>query len=59
MADDEDAPTDQRPPFLARLSAIETIIVAAIALTALAGLMLIGKGFYLKATACLLEANLL
>lgn len=49
MSDDEDAPTDPRPTFLARLSAIETIIVAAIALIALAGLMLTGKGLYMKA----------
>ncbi|MCZ4092011.1 hypothetical protein [Sinorhizobium psoraleae] len=49
MADD-DLP-EQRAGFLARLSAIETIVVAIIALIALAGLLLIGKGFYMKAKA--------
>ncbi|OHV82471.1 hypothetical protein [Ensifer sp. LCM 4579] len=63
MADDADAPTDQRRPsdqhqaFLARLSAIETIVVAVIALIAIAGIMLIGKGFYMKATASLLQST--
>jgi sortase A len=51
MANDEHSLTEQRPGFLARLSAIETIVVAVIALIALAGLLLIGKGFYIKAKA--------
>lgn len=50
MAADDDLP-GPRPGFLARLSAIETIVVAIIALIALAGLMLVGKGFYMKAKA--------
>ncbi|MBB4185374.1 class GN sortase [Sinorhizobium terangae] len=50
MADDDDF-SGQRAGFLARLSAIETIVVAIIALVALAGLLLIGKGFYMKAKA--------
>ncbi|WEX86117.1 class GN sortase [Sinorhizobium garamanticum] len=50
MADDDDL-SGQRGGFLARLSAIETIVVAIIALIALAGLLLIGKGFYMKAKA--------
>ncbi|ASY57324.1 hypothetical protein [Sinorhizobium sp. CCBAU 05631] len=55
MADNEDDLPEQRTGFLARLSAIETIIVAIIAMIALAGLMLIGKGFYMKATAELFD----
>ncbi|WEX76486.1 class GN sortase [Sinorhizobium numidicum] len=51
MAGDDDDPREQRPGFLARLSAVETIVAAIIALIALAGLMLIGKGFYMKAKA--------
>ena len=51
MADNEDDLPERRAGFLARLSAIETIIVAIIAMIALAGLMLIGKGIYMKATA--------
>ncbi|MBP1883461.1 class GN sortase [Sinorhizobium mexicanum] len=50
MADEDDLPS-QRAGFLARLSAVETIVVAIIALIALAGLLLIGKGFYMKAKA--------
>ncbi|MCA1442923.1 class GN sortase [Ensifer sp. IC4062] len=50
MADDDDS-SGQRAGFLARLSAIETVVVAIIALIALAGLLLIGKGFYMKAKA--------
>lgn len=50
MADDDEL-SGQRGGFLARLSAIETIVVAIIALIALAGLLLIGKGFYMKAKA--------
>ncbi|APG85236.1 hypothetical protein [Sinorhizobium americanum] len=57
MADSEDDLPEQRAGFLARLSAIETIIVAIIAMIALAGLMLIGKGFYMKATAELLAVE--
>ncbi|ACP26037.1 hypothetical protein NGR_c22780 [Sinorhizobium fredii NGR234] len=49
MADNEDDLPGQRAGFLARLSATETIIVAIIAMVALAGLMLIGKDFYMKA----------
>ncbi|PST22287.1 hypothetical protein C7U60_13770 [Mesorhizobium plurifarium] len=33
----------------ARLSAIQTVVMAIVALFALAGLMLVGKGFYVKA----------
>ena len=40
----------RREGFLARLNALETVVLAAIILLALAGLMLVGKGFYLKAT---------
>jgi sortase A len=41
---------DGRAGFLARLSALETVVLAGILLVALAGLMLVGKGFYMKAT---------
>ncbi len=44
-----DMATPQRHGFLARLNPIETVVLAAIALVALAGLMLIGKGLLLKA----------
>ncbi|OAP38209.1 hypothetical protein AU381_21725 [Sinorhizobium glycinis] len=57
MADNEDDPPEQRAGFLARLSATETIIVAIIAMIALAGLMLLGKGFYVKAKAELFAAE--
>ncbi|OCP09236.1 MULTISPECIES: class GN sortase [unclassified Ensifer] len=50
MAAENERP-EPRPGFLARLSAVETIVLAIIALIALAGLMLIGKGFYMKAKA--------
>lgn len=40
-----------RAGFLARLNALETVVLAGILLVALAGLMLIGKGFYMKAKA--------
>jgi sortase A len=40
-----------RAGFLARLSAFETVVLAGILLIALAGLMLVGKGFYMKAKA--------
>ncbi len=50
MAADNQKP-EPRPGFLARLSAVETIVLAVIALIALAGLMLVGKGFYMKAKA--------
>jgi sortase A len=40
-----------RAGFLARLKALETIVLAGILLVALAGLMLVGKGFYMKAKA--------
>ncbi len=39
---------EQRSGFLARLNPIETLVLALIALLALAGLMLIGKGLLLK-----------
>ncbi|MEI2302326.1 class GN sortase [Ensifer sp. MJa1] len=42
---------EPRPGFFARLSAVETIVLAIIALIALAGLLMIGKGFYMKAKA--------
>lgn len=38
-----------RAGFLARLGALETVVLAGILLIALAGLMLVGKGFYIKA----------
>jgi hypothetical protein len=57
MADNEDDLPERRAGFLAQLSATETIIVAIIAMIALAGLMLIGKGFYTKATAELFAAE--
>ncbi|WP_331371757.1 sortase family protein [Sinorhizobium chiapasense] len=57
MADDDDL-SDRPAGFLARLSAIETIVVAIIALIALAGLLLIGKGFYMKARAEVSQALL-
>lgn len=50
MAADHEQP-EPRPGFFARLSAAETIVLAVIALIALAGLMLVGKGFYIKAKA--------
>jgi len=40
--------TPSRNGFLARLNPIETLVLAMIALLALAGLMLIGKGLLLK-----------
>jgi len=40
-----------RAGFLARLNALETVVLAGILLVALAGLMLVGKGFYMKAKA--------
>ncbi|MDW5312882.1 class GN sortase [Rhizobium sp. PL01] len=40
-----------RAGFLARLNPLETIVLAGILLVALAGLMLVGKGFYMKAKA--------
>ena len=43
--------SDPHTGFLARLNALETVVLAIIALVALAGLMLVGKGFYLKAVA--------
>ncbi|MEY9162797.1 hypothetical protein ABIE78_000916 [Sinorhizobium fredii] len=57
MADDGDDLPEQRAGFLARLSATETIIVAIIAMIALAGLLLVGKGFYMKAKAELFAAE--
>jgi len=50
VAADNERP-EPGPGFLARLSAVETIVLAIIALIALAGLLLIGKGFYMKAKA--------
>ncbi|WEZ82958.1 hypothetical protein P6U16_18705 [Rhizobium sp. 32-5/1] len=43
-----DMSIEQRSGFLARLNPIETLVLAVIALLALAGLMLIGKGLLLK-----------
>lgn len=40
-----------RAGFLARLTALETVVLAGILLVALAGVMLVGKGFYMKAKA--------
>ncbi len=40
-----------RAGFLARLNPLETVVLAGILLIALAGLMLVGKGFYMKAKA--------
>jgi sortase A len=40
-----------RAGFLARLNALETVVLAGILLIALAGVMLVGKGFYMKAKA--------
>lgn len=47
---DKPAP-DRRAGFLARLNMLETLVLAAICLVAIAGLMLVGKGFYIKANA--------
>ncbi|MCV9961273.1 class GN sortase [Pararhizobium sp. BT-229] len=44
-------PHEGRAGFLARLNALETVVLAGIALVALAGMMLVGKGFYMKAKA--------
>ncbi|WP_139793168.1 hypothetical protein [Ensifer aridi] len=48
MSGDDDL-REPKTDFLGRLSAIETIVAAIIALVVLAGLMLVGKGFYMKA----------
>lgn len=48
MADDEERPGEQRQGFLDRLSEIETVVVAIIAFIALAGIMWVGKGYYMK-----------
>ncbi|MGI0527199.1 class GN sortase [Rhizobium giardinii] len=42
---------DGRDGFLARLNMLETLVLAGISLVAIAGLMLVGKGFYMKAKA--------
>jgi sortase A len=42
---------DGRSGFLARLNMLETLVLAGISLVAIAGLMLVGKGFYLKTKA--------
>jgi sortase A len=42
---------NRRGGFLARLSMLETLVLAGISLIAIAGLMLVGKGFYMKAKA--------
>ena len=47
MLGDDDR-SERRADFFARLSAIETIAMAFIALVVLGGLMLVGKGFYLQ-----------
>lgn len=48
MADNDNA-SQPNADLFARLSAVQTIVVAIVALFALAGLMLVGKGFYVKA----------
>jgi Tfp pilus assembly protein PilW len=48
MSGDDDL-REQKTDLLSRLSAIETVVAALIALIVLAGLMLVGKGFYMKA----------
>ena len=47
MLGDDDR-SERRADFFARLSAIETIAMAFIALVVLGGLMLVGKGFYVQ-----------
>lgn len=42
---------DGRGGFLARLNMLETLVLAGISLVAIAGLMLVGKGFYMKTKA--------
>jgi sortase A len=42
---------DGRDGFLARLNMLETLVLAGISLVAIAGLMLVGKGFYMKVKA--------
>lgn len=42
---------DGRSGFLARLNMLETLVLAGISLVAIAGLMLVGKGFYMKTKA--------
>jgi sortase A len=49
--DDRNDDKEGRAGFLARLSPMETVVLAGILLVALAGLMLVGKGFYMKAKA--------
>ncbi|OQP87724.1 hypothetical protein BTR14_03940 [Rhizobium rhizosphaerae] len=46
-----------RPSFLAGLNALETIIVAVIALVALAGLLMIAKGLILKSDGAFFSAG--
>jgi sortase A len=46
-----DQDKEGRAGFLARLNALETVVLAGILLVALAGVMLVGKGFYMKAKA--------
>ena len=41
----EQTEKEERAGFLARLTALETVVLAGILLIALAGLMLVGKGF--------------
>ncbi|MCO5964602.1 hypothetical protein [Sinorhizobium meliloti] len=48
MADNDNGSQPSADLF-ARLSAIQTVVVAIVALFAFAGLMLVGKGFYMKA----------
>lgn len=48
-ADPATQTTAPRPTFFGRLNALETIVVAVIALVAMAGLLMITKGVYLKA----------
>ncbi|MBP2236766.1 hypothetical protein J2Z31_003280 [Sinorhizobium kostiense] len=49
MAENEERPGEKRQGFLDRLSEIETVLVAIIAFIALAGIMWVGKGYYIKA----------
>ncbi len=58
MADDEERPGEQRQGFLDRLSEIETVVVAIIAFIALAGIMWVGKGYYMKAKTEALDSQL-
>ncbi|WP_458380255.1 hypothetical protein [Sinorhizobium medicae] len=47
--DDNEKERKRGADLFARLSAIQTVVFAIVALFVLAGLMLVGKGFYVKA----------